>query len=168
MGSDNITLPWQFISNYTITGGPPVVRSSEWVDAGKIDVVSNRKYLRKKIKELRRNKRNTLNYYDAEIERLKKRLKKIISQSVTSMSREEKLETIVKLFAETMFYGDWKWETPNERIITMLMKEVGMYPFKTEDEMIEKTSVSEELYQRASKEISTRQSKGDRSVDKIK
>ena len=35
------------------------------------------------------------------------------------MTREEKLETIVKLFAKVMFYGDWKWETPNERVIAL-------------------------------------------------
>jgi len=55
------------------------------------------------------------------------------------MTREEKLETIVKLFAKGMFYGDWKWETPNERVIEMLMKEVGYFPFKDEDEMIHHT-----------------------------
>jgi hypothetical protein len=76
------------------------------------------------------------------------------------MTREEKLETIVKLFAKSMFYGKWKWETPNERVITMLMQEVGMYPFKDEDEMISKTPVSEDLYQKAIKEIPTRPTKG--------
>ena len=75
------------------------------------------------------------------------------------MSREEKMETIVKLFAKNMFYGDWKWETPNERVITMLMQEVGMYPFKNEDDMIEKTPVSEELYKQAIEKIPTKPSK---------
>jgi len=79
------------------------------------------------------------------------------------MERKEKLETIVKLFAKNMFYGDWEWETPNERVITMLMQEVGMYPFKNEDDMISKTPVSEELYQKAIKEIPTRQVKDDES-----
>ena len=76
------------------------------------------------------------------------------------MTREEKLETIVKLFAKSMFYGEWKWETPNERVITMLMQEVGMYPFKDEDEMISKTPVSKDLYQKVIKEIPTRPTKG--------
>lgn len=76
------------------------------------------------------------------------------------MTREEKLETIVKLFAKIMFYGDWEWETPNERVITMLMQEVGMYPFKDEDEMISKTQVSDELYKQAIKEITSRRAKG--------
>ena len=76
------------------------------------------------------------------------------------MTREEKLETIVKLFAKSMFYGDWKWETPNERVITMLMQEVGMYPFKDEDEMISQTQVSDELYKQAIKEITSRRAKG--------
>jgi hypothetical protein len=71
------------------------------------------------------------------------------------MTREEKLETIVKLFAKSMFYGEWKWETPNERVITMLMQEVGMYPFKDEDEMISKTPVSKDLYQKVIKEITS-------------
>jgi hypothetical protein len=81
------------------------------------------------------------------------------------MTREEKLETIVKLFAKIMFYGDWKWETPNERVITMLMQEVGMYPFKNEDDMISKTPVSDDLYKKAIKEVPSRQAKGwDESV----
>lgn len=65
-----------------------------------------------------------------------------------------------------MFYGDWKWETPNERVITMLMQEVGMYPFKNEEHMISKTPVSEYLYQKSIKEIPTIptiQTKGDES-----
>jgi hypothetical protein len=76
------------------------------------------------------------------------------------MTREEKLETIVKLFAKSMFYGYWEWETPNERVITMLMQEVGMFPFKDEDDMISKTSVSEDLYKKAIKEVIPRQAKG--------
>jgi hypothetical protein len=76
------------------------------------------------------------------------------------MTREEKLETIVKLFAKIMFYGDWEWGTPNERVITMLMQEVGMYPFKNEDDMISKTPVSDELYKKAIKEVPSRQAKG--------
>jgi hypothetical protein len=76
------------------------------------------------------------------------------------MTREEKLETIVKLFAKSMFYGYWEWETPNERVITMLMQEVGMYPFKDEDEMISQTQVSDELYKQAIKEITSRRAKG--------
>ena len=65
------------------------------------------------------------------------------------MTREQKLETIVKLFAKGMFHGDWKWETPNERVIEMLMKEVGYYPFKDEDEMIHHTSVDDNLYKQS-------------------
>jgi hypothetical protein len=81
------------------------------------------------------------------------------------MTREEKLETIVKVFAKIMFYGDWEWETPNERVITMLMQEVGMYPFKDEDDMIFKTPVNDELYKKAIKEVPSRQVKGwDESV----
>jgi len=85
--------------------------------------------------------------------------------NTNKITREEKLETIVKLFAKSMFYGDWKWETPNERVITMLMQEVGMYPFKDEDDMISKTPVSDDLYKKAVKEVSPRRAKGwDESV----
>jgi hypothetical protein len=74
------------------------------------------------------------------------------------MTREEKLETIVKLFSKAMFYGDWKCETPNERVIEMLMKEVGYYPFKDDDEMIQHTSVDDNLYKQAIKEVEGRYS----------
>lgn len=73
------------------------------------------------------------------------------------MTREQKLETIVKLFAKAMFYGDWKWETPNERVIEMLMREVDLYPFPNEDAMIFSTKVDEELYKRALTEVPSRQ-----------
>lgn len=72
------------------------------------------------------------------------------------MTREEKLEAIVKLFAKTMFYGDWKWETPNERVITMLMQEVDLYPFPNEDSMIFSTKVDENLYLKANNTITGR------------
>jgi len=94
---------------------------------------------------------DTVNMYE---QHLKK------TSNTNEMTREEKLETIVKLFAKSMFYGDWKWETPNERVITMLMQEVGMYPFKDEDEMISQTQVSDELYKQAIKEITSRRAKG--------
>jgi len=73
------------------------------------------------------------------------------------MTREQKLEAIVKLFAKCMFYGNWKWETPNERVIEMLMKEIDLYPFPSEDAMIFSTKVDEELYKRAITEVPTRQ-----------
>lgn len=65
------------------------------------------------------------------------------------MTREEKNEAIVRLFASAMFYGNWKWETPNERVITMLMQDIGMLGFENEDDMIAKTEVNEELYKKA-------------------
>ena len=71
------------------------------------------------------------------------------------MTREQKLETIVKLFAKSMFYGNWKWETPNERVIEMLMREVDLYPFPNEDAMIFSTKVDEELYKKAMTEVPT-------------
>jgi predicted GNAT family acetyltransferase len=81
---------------------------------------------------------------------------------VEQMTREEKLETIVKLFSKAMFYGNWKWETANERVIEMLMREVGYYPFKNEDEMIYHTSVDDNLYKQAIKEVEGRNIGGDR------
>jgi len=73
-----------------------------------------------------------------------------------SMTREQKLETIVKLFAKAMFYGDWKWETPNERVIEMLMREVDLYPFPNEDAMIHNTKVDENLYLEAKEKVKGR------------
>ena len=72
------------------------------------------------------------------------------------MTKEQKMETVVKLFAKAMFYGNWKWETPNERVITMLMQELELYPFKDEDTMIAQTPVDEGLYKRALTEVPTR------------
>ena len=76
-----------------------------------------------------------------------------IEKSVAIKTRNKTNETIVRLFAKAMFYGDWKWETPNERVITMLMQEIGMLGFKDEDEMIAKTKVKEKLYRKAIKLI---------------
>ena len=72
------------------------------------------------------------------------------------MKRKEKLDAVVKLFSKIMFYGDWKWETANERTIQMLMTELGYYPYKDEDDMIAKSSVGEELYQEAIKKVPTK------------
>jgi hypothetical protein len=63
--------------------------------------------------------------------------------------RINKLETLAKLLAKSWFYGKWEWETPNERIMQMLMQELGYYPFKNEDEMIHHTRVDEDLYKKA-------------------
>jgi hypothetical protein len=70
-------------------------------------------------------------------------------QKVTKRERTEKLEALSKVLAKAWYYGGWKWETPNERVMQMLMEELGLYPFKDEDEMIEKTSVDEDLYVKA-------------------
>ena len=75
------------------------------------------------------------------------------------MTREEKFETIVKVLAKCMHW-DWNWETPNERVIEMLMREVDLYPFPDEDVMIRQTKVDDELYERATKEIPARGRKG--------
>jgi hypothetical protein len=69
------------------------------------------------------------------------------------MEKQEKLETIVKLLSKSMFYEYWKWETPNQRVIEMLMREVGYWDYEDEDDMIQKTFVDEELYQKSVKKI---------------
>jgi len=61
-------------------------------------------------------------------------------------NRKDKLETLAKLLAKTWFYCDWKWESPNERVMQMLMQDLGLYPFKDEDEAIQQTQVDDELY----------------------
>lgn len=63
------------------------------------------------------------------------------------------LETLAKVLAKTWFYGDWKWETPNERVMHFIMVELGLYPFLTEDDMTAKTQVSEEYYRLAAKYV---------------
>jgi len=60
--------------------------------------------------------------------------------------RIDKLETLAKLLAKSWFYGNWEWENPNERVMQMLMQQLGYYPFKNEDEMIYHTRVDEDLY----------------------
>jgi hypothetical protein len=67
--------------------------------------------------------------------------------------RQAYLETLAKILAKTWFYGDWKWETPNERVMHFIMVELGLYPFLTEDDMTEKTQVSEEYYRLAAKYV---------------
>jgi hypothetical protein len=67
------------------------------------------------------------------------------------MTREEKLETIVKLFAKGMFYKNWEWKSPNDRVISMLMQDIGMYPISNKEELVSKTHVDDYLYQEAIK-----------------
>lgn len=74
-------------------------------------------------------------------------------------NRLDKLETLAKLLAKSWFYCDWRWENPNERVMQMLMQDLGLYPFKDEDEMIQQTKIDEgldkELYKEASIRIPT-------------
>lgn len=71
-------------------------------------------------------------------------------------NRKDKLETLAKLLAKTWFYGKWDWETPNERVMQMLMQDLGLYPFKNEDEMIQQTRVDEDLYKEAVDKVELR------------
>ena len=83
------------------------------------------------------------------------------------MTRNEKTETIVKILAKSMYYGDWKWETPNERVITMLMMELGLYPFDSEMDMIFRTQVDEALYKKAVEKVksSSTEDRNDKTCD---
>ena len=73
--------------------------------------------------------------------------------------RADKLETLAKLLSKSWYYGNWQWENPNERIMQMLMQDLGYYPFKSEDEMIQQTKIDDgldkELYKEASRRIPT-------------
>jgi hypothetical protein len=79
---------------------------------------------------------------------------KLINQSFID-NRKDKLEILAKLLAKTWFYCDWKWESPNERVMQMLMQDLGLYPFKDEDEAIQQTQVDDELYREASRRVPT-------------
>ena len=70
--------------------------------------------------------------------------------------RNERLELLAKILGKIWFYGDWEWETPNERTMQMIMQELGYYPFKNEDEMIRETKVDEDFYKQAVEQIKTR------------
>jgi hypothetical protein len=88
---------------------------------------------------------------------------KLINQSFID-NRKDKLETLAKLLAKTWFYCDWKWESPNERVMQMLMQDLGLYPFKNEDEMIQQTKLDDdldkELYKEANRRIPTNKQYG--------
>lgn len=69
------------------------------------------------------------------------------------IERIEQLEVLAKVLAKTWYYGDWKWETPNERVMQMMMERLGYYPFDGEDEMIKHTHIDDELYEQATREV---------------
>lgn len=71
-------------------------------------------------------------------------------------THSERLDVLARLLAKSWFYGKWEWETPNERVMQMIMQELGYYPFKNEDEMIQGTKVNEDLYRQAIEQIKTR------------
>ena len=64
-----------------------------------------------------------------------------------------KLGVLAKILAKTMYYGDWKWENPNERVMQMIMEDLNLYPFTDEDDMIKKTSVEEGIYLTANERV---------------
>ena len=71
-------------------------------------------------------------------------------------NRKEKLETLARLLAKSWYYGDWDWENPNERVMQMIMQDLGLYPFKSEDEMIQQTRVDDDLYKEAVDKVKLR------------
>lgn len=71
-------------------------------------------------------------------------------------TRSERLDVLARLLGKVWFYGEWKWETPNERVMQMIMQELGYYPFKNEDEMIQHTVVNQDLYKQAIQQIKTK------------
>jgi hypothetical protein len=79
-----------------------------------------------------------------------------MKQTAEQLIRADKLETLAKLLAKSWFYGNWEWETPNERIMQMLMQDLGYYPFKNKDEMIQQTRVDEDLYKEAVDKVELR------------
>ena len=79
-----------------------------------------------------------------------------LSSPMPNTNRLDKLETLAKLLAKTWFYCDWRWESPNERVMQMLMQDLGLYPFKDEDEMIQQTKIDEGLDKQLYKEASIR------------
>jgi hypothetical protein len=83
----------------------------------------------------------------------KSNIKKAKAIETVESMRVEKLEILAKLLAKIWFHCDWKWESPNERVQQMLMQELGYYPFKDEDEMIQQTQIDDNLYKQAAKEI---------------
>lgn len=89
-----------------------------------------------------------------------------IIETTEDMSRTDKLEMVARLFSKAMFHGDWIWETPNERTMEMLLRELGYWPFEDEDDMIKKTPVPEGLYKLAIEAIPTRPSlnRGDKET----
>lgn len=58
----------------------------------------------------------------------------------------ENFKVIAKCLVKAMYYGNWTAETPNERIIQMLLEKEGLWPIKDDDELIEKTEIVQSLY----------------------
>lgn len=62
------------------------------------------------------------------------------------LTKNEMRTLVTKIFAKIMYYSNWKAETPNEIVLQNLMEKLGLYPFQSEDEMIYKTKVDDDLY----------------------
>jgi len=80
----------------------------------------------------------------------KKYLDKLHSEPKSDIfDRHYKLHTLAKVLAKVWFYEDLEAQTPNERVLQMLMEDLGLFPFKDEDDMIAATKVDENLYKEA-------------------
>lgn len=64
------------------------------------------------------------------------------------MKTEYILDNIAKIMARIMYYGDWKAETVNERVLEMLMNKLGYYPI-CEDDIITKLNIDDEIFAEA-------------------
>ncbi len=72
-----------------------------------------------------------------------------VSRPHHNKCKKMNFELIAKILVKSMFYGCWIAETPNERVIQMLLEKEGLWPLENEDVLIEKTEVSESLYTEA-------------------
>lgn len=79
----------------------------------------------------------------------KKYLDNIEYPKLNWIEKNNKLETIARVLAKVWYYGNFKAETPNERVLEMLMEDLGLYEFVREDDMIAATQIDENLYKQA-------------------
>lgn len=67
-------------------------------------------------------------------------------QIMTKQERQKKLETLAKVLAKTWFYGGWRADTINEKVLQTLMEDLGYYPFKDESDLIHYTQIDDQIY----------------------
>lgn len=75
--------------------------------------------------------------------------------------RQNDLEILARVVAKVWYYGNWKWENPNERLLEYQMRKLGLYPFRNEDEMIKETKVDEKYYTEARENVKFKEKKNE-------